>query len=197
MKYRRIKPGPLEKDNYVIYKALREIQNAIAKHPKKLIPLDKDHDAYKLSFNDRYVVLDKEGVIVLTASGYGYKTIKSATNAIKASTGGPLEKRNTSSSLQKKITHFQETKPEVFTKLTKQYRAYYVKSMDRYVIIDEFGTICANGNGYGFRTIATARLCLFLYIMGLVTFISVVKTYYFNHDIRKNVNKKLIKGERE
>lgn len=90
--YRRIKPGPLEKDNYVIYKALREIQNAIAKHPNKLIQLDKDHDAYKLSFNDRYVVLDKEGVIVLTASGYGYKTIKSATNAIKASTGGPLEK---------------------------------------------------------------------------------------------------------
>ena len=40
-------------------------------------------------------------------------------------------------------------------------------------------------------------LCLFLYVMGLVTFISVVKTYYFNHDIRKNVNKKLIKGERE
>lgn len=34
--YRRIKPGPLEKDNYVIYKALREIQNAIAKHPKKI-----------------------------------------------------------------------------------------------------------------------------------------------------------------
>lgn len=56
--YRRIKPGPLEKDNYVIYKALREIQNAIAKHPNKLIQLDKDHDAYKLSFNDRYVVLE-------------------------------------------------------------------------------------------------------------------------------------------
>ena len=155
--YRRIKPGPLDKDNYVIYKALREIQNALTKHPNKLIQLDKDHDAYKLSFNDRYVVLDKEGVIVLTASGYGYKTIKSATNAIKASTGGPLEKRNTSSSLQKKIRQLNETKPEVFTKLTKQYQAYYVKSMDRYVIIDEFGTICANGNGYGFRTIATAR----------------------------------------
>lgn len=40
-------------------------------------------------------------------------------------------------------------------------------------------------------------LCLFLYVMGLVTFISIAKTYYFNHDIRKNVNKKLIKGERE
>lgn len=64
--YRRIKPGPLEKDNYVIYKALREIQHALTKHPKKLIPLDKEHNAYKLSFNDRYVVLDKEGVIVLT-----------------------------------------------------------------------------------------------------------------------------------
>ena len=40
-------------------------------------------------------------------------------------------------------------------------------------------------------------LCLFLYVMGLVTFISVAKTYYFNHDIRQKVNKKLIKGETE
>lgn len=155
--YRRIKPGPLEKDNYVIYKVLREIKNTMTKHPEKLIPLDKDHNAYKLSFNDRYVVLDKEGVIVLTASGYGYKTIKSATNAIKARTGGPLGKRNTSLSLQNKITKLQGTEPEGFTNLTTQYRAYYVKSMDRYVIIDESGTICANGNGYGFHTIATAR----------------------------------------
>ena len=155
--YRRLKPGPLEKDNYVIYQVIREIKNAMTKHPEKIIPIVKDYNAYKLSFNDRYIVLDKEGIIVLTARGYGYKTIESATNALQASIGGPLGKRNTHSSLQKKITHLNEIEPKVFKQLTDQYRAYYVESMDRYVLVNEFGTICADGNGYGFRTIATAR----------------------------------------
>ena len=136
--YRRLKPGPLEKDNYVIYQVIREIKNAMTKHPEKIIPIVKDYNVYKLSFNDRYIVLDKEGVIVLTARGYGYKTIES-------------------SSLQKKITRLNEIEPKVFKQLTDQYRAYYVESMDRYVLVNEFGTICADGNGYGFRTIATAR----------------------------------------
>ena len=149
-----INPGPIDSLPLVKRHILSEISRAIDNRSKQLISLDNHYSAYQISYNKRFVIVDKNGSIISSANGYGFKTIETAKKALSMMLGGPLEKPNIKKSLQREI---EKENPEKFIKASPHYKAYYVESINRYVIIDDVRTISANGNGYGYRSIKTAK----------------------------------------